>query len=106
MRVLLIPLGLEQFRWFMMAHWVLCHDKWPRGALSIGGEVVIRQGKSGVSLPGTVSNLVRGSLNQVLSKVGHDKLVPMAGDRSLAKVMAQKFIGTYDRYVAFKWRTN
>jgi hypothetical protein len=105
-KFLLIALGPERFRWFMMTHWVLCPDDWPSDVLFLGRKVVVRRGKSGISLPGMVVNIARGSLNQIFNKIGHKNLVPVVEDRSSARAMAQRFIGTHNRYVAFKWRTD
>ncbi len=103
MRVLEIPLEAKRFRWFLMTHWVLCPDNWSEKDLSLRREVLIRQGKSDTAFSGIVVKVVRGSLDQVFSKIDHNQLIPESEDQSMAKAMIKKFIGTYEKYVAIRW---
>ena len=106
MKVLLISLEPERFRWFMITHWVLCPDNWSEAELFIEKNIVIRQGKSGTSFPGVVLRVVRGSLDQLFSQIGYDKLIPVAVDQGSAKEIVQKSIGTHEKYAAIKWKTS
>jgi hypothetical protein len=103
MRVLEIPLGAKQFRWFLMTHWVLCPDNRSEKGLSLRRGVLIRQGKSGAAFLGIAVKVVRGSLDQVFSKINHNQLIPESEDQSMAKAMIKKFIGTHEKYVAIRW---
>ncbi len=103
MRILEIPLEAKRFRWFLMTHWVLCPDNWPEKSLSLRRRVLIRQGKSGAASLGIAVKVVRGSLDQVFKEVSHNQLIPESKDQSVAKMMARKFIGTCEKYVAIRW---
>jgi len=103
MRTLEIPLEAKRFRWFLTTHWVLCPDNWSEKDLSLRRNVLIRQGKSGAASLGIAVKVVRGSLDQVFSKIDHNQLIPESKDQSVAKMMARKFIGTHKKYVAIRW---
>jgi len=68
-----------------------------------GRNVIVRQGKSGTAYSGTVVKVARGSLDQVFREVGHSEIIPQSVNRGTAKAMAEKFIGTCEKYVAIKW---